>query len=36
LRVVAIEGDRVAIQSLNDEVAHHAIVFEAHPRFIGV
>jgi hypothetical protein len=36
LRAVAVEGDGLTLQRLDDEVAHHAAVFGVHARAVGV
>jgi len=36
LRAVAVEGDGLALQRLDDEVAHHAAVIGVHARAVGV
>lgn len=36
LRAVDVEGDRLALQRLDNEVAHHAAIVGVHARAIGV
>ena len=36
LRAVAVEGDGLALQRLDDKVAHHAAVVGMHARAVGV
>ena len=36
LRAVAVEGDGLALQRLDDKVAHHAAVVGVHPRADGI